>query len=70
MFMRYYGGGVGHVDPRKIEEAEVDLVEAEDEGPRPDHGYNYAEESDNTDDDADSQSDPGESSDEEAANVY
>ena len=67
--MRYYGGGVGHVDPRKIEEAEGNLVEVEDEGPHPDHGYNDAEESDNTDDDADSPSDPGGSSDEETANV-
>jgi len=70
MFMCYYGGGVGYIDPRKIKEAEVDLVEVVDEGPRPDHGDNDAEELDNTDKDADSQSDPGESSDEDAANVY
>jgi hypothetical protein len=70
MFMRYYGGGVGHVDPRRIE-VDVDLVEDEDEGLRPDHGYDDAEESENADDDdSDDQSDPGESSDEEAVNVY
>ena len=70
MFMRYYGGGVGHVDPRKIEAMEIDLVEVENEPLRPDHGYYEGEESDDTDDDANSQSDTGESSDEDAANVY
>ena len=68
--MRYYGGGVGHVDPRKIKAMEIDLVEVGNEGLRPDHGYDEGEESDNTDDDANSRSDPGESSDEDAANVY
>jgi hypothetical protein len=69
MFIRYYGGGVGHVDPRRIEEAEVGLVEVGDEGLRPDHGYEDTEESD-VDDDADNQSDLEENSDEETASVY
>jgi hypothetical protein len=69
MFMRYYGGGVGHLDPRKIE-AVIDLVEVEDEATRPDHGYNEMEEFEGSDDDdVDSQSDPAESSDEEATDV-
>ena len=34
--MRYYGGGVGHVDPRGIKGAEVDPVEVGDEGQCPD----------------------------------
>ena len=48
------------MDPRKIEVMEIDLVEVENEGLRPDHGYDKGEESDDTDDDAHSQSGPGE----------
>ena len=48
------------MDPRKIEAMEIDLVEVENEGLCPDHGYDEGEESDDTDDDANSQSDPGE----------
>ena len=70
--MRYYGGGVGHLDPRKFEPA-VDLVEVGDEGTRPDHSYDNMDGSDDSDDkdnDGGGQSDTEESSDEEAANVY
>ena len=77
--MRYYGGGVGHLDPRKFEPA-VDLVEVGDEGTRPDHSYDNMDGSDDSDDEDDDddcddgddggQSDTEESSDEEATNVY
>ena len=76
MFMRYHGGGVGHVDPTEVEEAENvepeevvendqavlpnDLAEADDP----------ETESPDTEDEGDGVSDPGESSDEEAANGY
>lgn len=69
MFMRYYGGGVGHVDLRKVEAMEVDLAGDEDEGLRPGQDYDDTE-SDDTGDDIESQSDMRESSDEEALSVY
>jgi len=63
--MRYYGGGVGHVDPRGIEGAEVDPVEVGDEGQRPDDSADDVEEPDNEDDEGDDELDLGENSDEE-----
>jgi hypothetical protein len=71
MFMRYYGGGVGHVDPtRGIEAAEVDPAEVGDEGQCPDpHDFDDAEEPDSTGDEGDDGSDSGENSDEEDVNI-
>jgi len=76
MFMRYHGGGVGHVDSTEVEEPENieleevvkngqaylpnDLIAFDDPGDEPS----------DTDDEEDAVSDPGESSDEEAANTY
>ena len=61
--MRYYGGGVGHLDPRGVG-METDLTaDVGDEGVCPDN----ADESDNTDDNSTgSDTDSGESSDESA----
>ena len=74
--MRYHGGGVGHVDPTEVEEAENvepeevmengqvvfpgDLVAADD----------LESKETDTEDEGDGVSDPGESSDEEVANGY
>lgn len=76
MFMRYHGGGIGHVDPTEVEEVEnvepeegvengpailpSDLVETDDLETEPS----------DTEDEGDGVSDPGESSDEEVANEY
>jgi len=76
MFMRYHGSGVGHVDPTDVEEAEN--VEPEEVVGNGQAGLsnNLAEvddpetESSDTEDGGDGVSDPGESSDEEAANDY
>ena len=66
--MRYYGGRVGHVDPRGIEGVAVDPAEIGDEGQHPDCSFDDTE--DDTGDEGDDESDPGESSDEEDMNVY
>ena len=68
MFMRYYGGGVGHGDSAVDVEGTIDpgevVYESSADHMKPE---DVEEESDDADDDL---SDPGESSDEEAANVY
>ena len=66
--MRYYSGGVGHVDPRGIEGVVVDPAEAGDEGQHPDCGVDDTE--DDTGDESDDESDSGESLDEEDMDVY
>jgi len=70
--MRYYGGGVGHTDPRKLEETEADSPEVGDEGIQPDHIYEDMEGSSNDtdDDDSDSRSDSGGDSDGEGTDAY
>ena len=68
MFMRYHGGGVGHADLTEVEETEEamdsdhphDLIRLDDR----------ESESSDTEDEEDGVSDPGESSDEETANMY
>ena len=73
MFMHYHGGGVGHADLTEVEETEdVEPEEATDS----DHPHDLIRlddresESSDTEDEEDGVSDPGESSDEETANMY
>jgi len=71
MFMRYYGGGVGHGDSAADVGVAADLEEVIYEGPvDPIKFEDVEEESDDTGNDTDDPSDPAESSDEEAAGVY
>ena len=62
MFMRYYGGGVGHLDARGVGGETDPMEEVGDEGVQPDS----ADGSDDTDDDnTGGETDSGESSDED-----
>ena len=73
MFMRYHGGGVGHADLTEVEETEDIEPEEAMDGSHPHDliGLDDREgESSDTEDEEDGVSDPGESSDEETANLY
>jgi hypothetical protein len=71
MFMRYHGSGVGHADPTEVEETEnVEPEEAADNGHDSVEFNGLVDEPFDTEDEEDGVSDPGESSDEETANVY
>lgn len=68
--MRHYGGGVGHLDPRRIEAEAGPAGAVEDEGVRPD---DTGESNETDDDDIDGQSDTSDletDSDEEDENMY
>jgi len=74
MFMRYHGGGVGHVDPTEVEEAEnVEPEKVVENGQarllNDSIGFDDQEAAEPSDE-GDRVSDPGESSDEETANQY
>jgi len=76
MFTRYHGGGVGHMDPTDVEEAEnIEPEEVVDDGranlPNDLVEFNkQQDESSDTEGEGDENSDPGESSDEETAGTY
>jgi len=67
MFMRYYGGGVGHGDSVAVTEITVDPEEVVYESPDARFEFEDMDEESDDDDEAD---DPGESTDEETANIY
>jgi hypothetical protein len=70
MFMRYYGGGAGHGDSSAVAGATVDPQEVVYESPDAYCEFEDEDEDEGSDDDDDEASDPGESTDEETANIY
>ena len=66
MFMRYYGGGIGHRDSAATAEVAAGPTEVVYESPDACLEFDDTDE-ESDDDEAD---DPGESTDEETANVY
>ena len=70
MFMRYYGGGIGHGDSAAAAELEFDLGEIVYESPDAHPEIEDTDEESDDDDDDDRADDPGESTDEEMANIF
>ena len=64
--MRYYGGGIGHRDSAAAVEVTADPTEVVYEGP--DACFEFDDTGEESD--GDEADDPGESTDEETANVY
>lgn len=69
MFMRYYGGGIGHGDTAADAEVSVDPAEVVYESSEARLEFQDMDDDDDDDDDDDEADDPGESTDEETANV-
>lgn len=67
MFIRYYGSGIGHGDSTAVADVIADPAEAVYESP--DISLEI-EDSDEESDDDNGTDDPGESTDEETANIY
>ena len=68
IFMRYYGGGVGHGNSAAVAEVAVDPAEVVYESP--DTRFKFEDTDEESGDDDDEADDPVESTDEETANTY